>query len=299
MAFGFEGEMMRIAVVGLGGVGAYIGAKLCALKDEHEIIFIARAEQLREIQEHGLRLIDVNEEQICHPSAALEKTNEHLDIIFLCTKSYHSVQAIGGLADAISQKSIIIPISNGVNNAQMLRPLTPAKVIDACVYIVSHKLSPGVVKKETEFFSLVLDESVRSTLEPLLQRAGLRHKFSPQIKKELWKKFLFISAMGAMTSFYNMGMGGIYKEHKDELRALLEEISRVGEAEGVSLGSKEIEKALETASRLPLDAPTSLWLDLRNGKENELDSLCLYPIETAKEHGISVPFMQKIYDKLR
>ncbi len=290
---------MRIAVVGLGGVGAYIGARLCALKDEHEIIFVARGEHLKAIKEKGLRIIDVNEEHTYHPTSAQESVSEPIDILFLCTKTYHSKEAILQLKAAITKDTLLIPIANGVNSQELLRPLTPAKITDACVYIVSHKVSAGLIKKATDTFALVLSTQIQEILEPLLQKADLRTKFSDDIKKEIWKKFLFISAMGALTSFYQLGMGTIYKEHQEELRALLNEIFSVAKAEGISIEEKEVEKALATASRLPLDAPTSLWLDMQANKQNELESLCHYVISTAQRHDLSTPMMQKIYTKLK
>ena len=80
---------MRIAVVGIGGVGAYIGAKLCALKDEHEIIFVARGEHLKAIQDKGLKIIDVDTEETYFPSSAQQHVTGPLDIVFLCTKTYN------------------------------------------------------------------------------------------------------------------------------------------------------------------------------------------------------------------
>jgi 2-dehydropantoate 2-reductase len=291
--------MMKIAIVGLGGVGGYIGAKLCSLKEKHEIIFIARGEHLKAIQERGLKIIDVDTEALYHPTMALETTQEPLDIIFLCTKTYHSKEALEMLSEAITEKTLIIPIANGVNNADRLSALTTAKVIDACVYIVSHKIEPGVIKKTTNVFALILPEESQELLEPLLSEAGLRCKFSPEIKKELWKKFFFISAMGSLTSYYHVGMGSIYEVHKEELTAVLNEILSVAKAEGINLEEKDVQKALETASKLPLDAPTSLWLDIQHGKENELETLCYYLIETADRHKLPLPFMQKIYDRLK
>ncbi len=290
---------MKIAIAGLGGVGGYIGAKLCSLKDEHEIIFIARGEHLKAIQEKGLKVIDVDTETIYHPTMALETTQEPLDILFLCTKTYHSKEALELLSGAITQKTLVIPVANGVNNADRLRPLTPAKVIDACVYIVSHKLEAGVIKKSTNVFALILPEDVQELLEPLMNRAGLRCKFSPEIKKELWKKFLFISAMGTLTSYHQVGMGTVYAEHKEELAAVLNEILSVAKAEGIALEGKDVQKALDTASKLPADAPTSLWLDMQNAQENELETLCHYLIETAQRHNLTLPLMQKMYDRLR
>jgi 2-dehydropantoate 2-reductase len=290
---------MKIAIVGLGGVGGYIGAKLCSLKDKHEIIFIARGEHLKAIQEKGLKIIDVDTETIYHPTIALETIQEPLDIIFLCTKTYHSKEALEMLSEAITEKTLIIPVANGVNNVDRLSALTTAKVIDACVYIVSHKIEPGVIKKTTNVFALILPEESQELLEPLLSEAGLRCKFSPEIKKELWKKFLFISAMGTLTSYYHIGMGSIYEGHKKELTAVLNEILSVAKAEGIDLEEKDVQKALETASKLPADAPTSLWLDIQGGKENELETLCYYLIETADRHKLHLPLMQKIYDRLK
>jgi len=85
---------MRIAIVGLGGVGAYIGAKLSLLKDEHEIIFIARGEHLKAIETEGLKITEIDEETIYHPSLVADSITEPVDILFLCTKTYHSQEAI-------------------------------------------------------------------------------------------------------------------------------------------------------------------------------------------------------------
>ncbi|MDF1881062.1 2-dehydropantoate 2-reductase [Sulfurimonas sp. MAG313] len=290
---------MRIAVVGLGGVGGYIGAKLCSLKNEHEIIFIARGEHLQAIKDKGLRLIDVEDEQTYHPSYAGESITKALDIVFLCTKTYHSKEALISLSTFISKDTLLIPIANGVNNKEVLAPLTSAKISSACVYIVSHKLGAGIIKKSTKVFALRLQDTYQDVLEPLLNKAGLRVKFFEDINKEIWKKFVFISAMGSLTSLYKKGMGQIYQDHKEDLVQLLEEIFSISNAEGISLDEKEFTKVLDTASKLPLDAPTSMWLDIQAKGLNELESLSHHIIIKAKEHDLQVPLMQKIYDTLK
>jgi len=290
---------MRIAIVGLGGVGAYIGARLSLLKDEHEIIFIARGEHLKAIETKGLKITEIDEDRIYYPSYAGESISKPVDILFLCTKTYHSQAAISSLKTAITKDTLIIPIANGVNSLELLNPLTQAKVTEACVYIVSHKIAPGHIKKATKVFALMLDAELEQRLGPLFEKAGLRVKFSDDIKKEIWKKYLFISAMGSLTSFYEKGMGSIYQEHHDELQRLLKEIHAVALAEGIDLEESEIDKALHTSSKLPLDAPSSLWLDIQAKGENELESLSHYIILKAKQHKIEVPVMQGIYNRLK
>ncbi len=285
---------MRIAVVGLGGVGGYIGAKLCSLKDEDEIIFIARGEHLAAIKERGLGLIDIDQEEYYKPSQACETYTKHLDLIFLCTKSYHAKEAIKNLSSAISEKTIIIPIANGVDSIPNLQSLSPAKLHDACVYIVSHKLSAGIIKKSTDVFALILPAELEELLGTRVKKAGLRTKFVADIQKEVWKKYLFISAMGTMTSFYEKGMGAIYKEHKQELISVLKEIFSVAKAEGINIEEKEMDKALNTSSKLPLNAPTSLWLDFQHSQLNELETISTYIVKTAQSHQLKVPLMQKM-----
>jgi len=289
---------MRIAVVGLGGVGGYIGAKFCFLKNEDEIIFIARGKHLQAIKDKGLKLIDVEDENYYQPTLACETYDKALDIIFLCTKSYHSKSALKNLSKAITDKTIVIPIANGVDSIPSLQNLTPAKLIDACVYIVSHKLDEGVIKKSTNVFALILPEELETRLASRLEKAGLRTKFAVDIKKEVWKKYLFISAMGTMTSFYEKGMGSIFKENNEELKNVLKEIFSVAQAEGIKLEEKEMDKALHTASKLPLDAPTSLWLDFQNSTYNEHETICTYIVKTAQAHKIEVPLMQNMNKKL-
>ena len=285
---------MKIAVVGLGGVGGYLGAKLCALKEEDEIIFIARGEHLKAIKEKGLELIDIDTKEFYHPTQACESYTKPLDLIFLCTKSYHTKEALVKLSHAITPNTIIIPIANGVDSLQTLQPLSSAKLFDACVYIVSHKVSHGVIQKSTKVFALILPDTLESLLRTRLEKAGLRTKFVSDIEKEVWKKYLFISAMGTMTSYYKKGMGLIYKEHYDELVLVLKEIFSVAKAEGIKIEEKEIDKALHTASKLPLEAPTSLWLDFQHGEHNELETISTYIVKTAQEHQLEVPLMKKM-----
>jgi len=59
---------MKIAIVGIGGVGGYIGAKLCSLigtqKKKYEITFIARGEHAQTVKTNGLRVLeDYGDEQ--------------------------------------------------------------------------------------------------------------------------------------------------------------------------------------------------------------------------------------------
>jgi len=83
--------------------------------------------------------------------------------------------------------------------------------------------------------------------------------------------------------------------HIDEA---LHEIFAVGRAEGAKLEEHDIDRVIDQFSRVPYDAPTSMWLDFKAGKKSELEQLTGYVVEKAAEHGIEVPTMRRCYEKL-
>ena len=61
----------RILILGIGGVGGYLGGKLAgryAGSDKTEIIFLARGENLRVIGEKGLKVITPEGENTVFPN---------------------------------------------------------------------------------------------------------------------------------------------------------------------------------------------------------------------------------------
>jgi len=55
----------------------------------------------------------------------------------------------------IDSKSIILSLSNGVDNGDELRELSNSVVLDACIYILSHMEEAGIIRKNGKVFALV------------------------------------------------------------------------------------------------------------------------------------------------
>ena len=84
---------MKIAVVGLGGVGGYFGGKV-ALKyagsAEHRVVFIARGAHLAAIRKEGLLLKTVEGEFRVTPGLATDDPAAAgpCDLVLVCVKEY-------------------------------------------------------------------------------------------------------------------------------------------------------------------------------------------------------------------
>ena len=150
---------MRIGVVGIGGVGGYIGAKFCALKEEnpkkYEIVFVARGAHARVVKEHGLQIIEDEGGFTAFPSevTTADEATGTFDLLLLCVKSYNIQEAIDALRQSIRPDTVIIPFSNGVNHAEEIAQMVDAKLFNGCAYILSHIEKPGHIRKQGNIFA--------------------------------------------------------------------------------------------------------------------------------------------------
>ena len=296
---------MRIAIVGIGGVGGYIGAKLCSLigtqKKKYEIVFIARGEHAEAVKANGLKVIEDNDEFTAIPTAVCtaEEAEGTFDLILVCVKSYAIEEALLPLKKNIRTDTVLIPFANGVNNAETIANTVNAKVINGCVYILSHIQKPGVIRKEGGVFAVVFGDPIlfgeSLFIEYMFKDAGLRTKVTEDIETAVWKKYLFISAFASLTSYYDISIKKVYDQHPDETVAVLKEIAFVAKAKGINLNA-EIDKALKTASSLPEGASTSMHLDFKNHHKTELDALTGYVVNEAEKLHVDVPIMRHIYN---
>ena len=289
---------MRVAVVGLGGVGGYISAFLA--KTSLEVVGFARGEHLLKIKKDGLKIVeDENNWSVELNVKELAEADGYFDIVLFCVKSYDLEESYKAISPYIDSNTIIISFSNGVSNGDTLRKLSSSKVLDGCVYILSHIEKAGVIRKKGKVFAAVFGglEDEAGVLKTIFDEAGLRVKVPSDIKMAIWKKYIFISAFAALTSYYDKSIGFIYENYFDEAKALLQEIANVAKSKNIDI-SDEVQIALQTASKVPFESSTSMHLDFQNKKRVELETLCGYIVKEAKLSGVKTPLMSKIYQKL-
>ena len=290
---------MRVAVIGLGGVGGYIAASFA--KSGIDVIGFARGGHLKAIQTQGIKIVeDENCWDVDLDARALDDLDGYFegsfDVVIFCVKSYDLKDSYEHIKSHIDEKTILISFSNGVSNGDTLRELTNSTVLDGCVYILSHIENTGAIRKKGKVFAAVFGGETQKTqiLASLFEKAELRFKTPNDIETAIWKKYIFIVSFATLTSYYDKSIGYIYEYKRDEARELLREISNVAKDKGIDV-EVEIDKALETASKVPYDSFTSMYLDFKNKKRVELESLSGY---IAKYEGVKTPLMQKMYEEL-
>ena len=284
--------MIKIAVVGLGGVGGYLAASFA--KSGLDVVGFARGEHLKAIQKSGITIKeDENEWSTPLHVKPIEEAEGYFDLVLFCVKSYDLASTCKAFANHTDAKSILLSFSNGVNNGDILRECCDARVLDACIYILAHIESPGIIRKKGKVFAALFggeDKEAVAKVATLFEKASLRYKTPEDIQTALYKKYIFIAAFATLTSYYNEPIGAIYEKHYDEVKRLLEEIAAFAkERQDIDI-SDEVQKSLQTAAKVPYDSSPSMALDFKNGKKTELENLSGY---------VQKPFMQKLYNELK
>lgn len=301
----------RIGILGLGGVGGYFGgllAKAYLESDTIEIIFIARGETQKVIEQNGLKIIADATETTVFPSLVSNNPKEivELDYLLCATKTYDIETSFESVKNCISTNTIILPLYNGVDAMERIQILFPEnKVLQGCVYIVSMIESPGIIKKigpyEKLFFgSKNTSFSKLNELQSIFEKANIESYLVENIEETVWEKFIFISALASATSYLNENIGGILNntENKAIYSSLLNEIAAVAVAKGVALPDDIVSQTIVKLEKTPKDATSSMHRDFLAGKNTEVVSLTKYVVDLAIKHGVATPVYQMIEKKL-
>jgi 2-dehydropantoate 2-reductase len=303
---------MRIAVVGIGGVGGYFGGKLAreyAASGQHEIIFIARGEHLRAIQQNGLQLLTREGNYVAWPNIATDDPSVAgiFDLVFFCVKSYSLESSALSLKDNIIKSTVVIPLLNGVNSAERLRTVLPeADVVSGSVYIITHLEKPGIVHQEDGACKLLFgtdsQESTRkySYILDILLQAKINAVLTDKISEALWTKYLLMCPLATMTAATGKTYGAILADAilREKVRGMMREVIAVAKACEIILPDNAIDKTMEMVGRFNFDAKTSMQLDKENGKQTEVDALTAYLLRTGRKFGISTPLHNEFYERL-
>ncbi len=303
---------MRVAVVGLGGVGGYFGGRLArayAGTPGHSVAFIARGVHLAAIRQQGLLLKTVAGEERVAPDAATDDPAEvgPCDLVLFAVKEYDLEAAAARLAPLLTTATLLLPVLNGVDIAERLRAIVPAgDVLSGLVYISSFVEAPGVVRQVGGSCQLVFgpDDGRIDRCRPLesfLRDAGIDCALSDAIAVPLWTKYLFVSPMAGVTSLTGLSFGEVMADAKagQMVRGLMAEVERLARAKGVALPADSVGRGIATVEKFPPATKSSLQLDFAKGRRNELELFIGFAVRAGRSLGVPLPLHEELYAALK
>lgn len=301
----------RIAVVGIGGVGGYLAGMLGQVCPH--LTLAARGARKESLEKEGLILHSEYKGELRAVPEQVVETGElsEQDIIFICVKNYSLEEVCRELGQAVSDRTILIPVMNGVNPGERVRDLLgKGTVVDALIYIVAFANEDFSITQQGDFARLCIGIKNADALQQkkveeaaaLLTAAGIDFEVAEDIEVEIWRKYILNCAYNVVTAYYDNDIGQLRKEERKakEYEALVREAEQVALAKGVAIKKEHTDAIIDRFYHGYADnATSSLQRDIRAGRRSEADVFSGYIVREAEKYGISVPVSSRMYEKLK
>ena len=313
---------MKIAVVGAGAIGGYLGAKL-ALAGE-DVTFIARNRNLAAINANGFRLIaEDGTAQVARNVRAVEKMTDagRQDAVLLTLKAHQVKDVLPELRALFGPDTMVVTMINGLpwwyfhklagpyegQHLESVDPggviasfIEPERIIGSVVYPAAELVEPGVVRViEGNRFTLGEPDGSRSPrieqLAGAMMKAGFKSPVSKDIRGEIWVKLWGNLCLNPLSALTHATLEDIcrFPASRELVATMMREGQQVGEKLGVDF-KISIDKRIAGAEAVGAHK-TSMLQDVEHGRALELEALVGSVVELGRITGVPVPTISTVY----
>jgi len=313
---------MKIAVIGAGAIGGYLGAKLSLAGED--VTFIARNKNLAAINANGFRLIleDGSEQHATGVRAVQAMADAGpQDAVLLTLKAHQVRDVLPDLRALFGPDTMVVTMINGLpwwyfhklagpyegRQLESVDPggviaahIEPERVIGSVVYPASELVAPGVVKViEGNRFTLGEPDGSRSprieALSQAMMKAGFKSPVSKDIRGEIWVKLWGNLSFNPISALTHATLEDIcrFPASRELAASMMREAQAVAEKLGVEF-KISLDKRIAGAEAVGAHK-TSMLQDVEHGRALELDALVGSVVELGRITGTPVPIIEAVY----
>jgi 2-dehydropantoate 2-reductase len=324
--------MTRIAFMGAGAVGSYVGGHFSRAGADVTLID-PWPDHVEAIKRDGLHLEGTQGEHLARPRAlhlheAQTLFKEPVDVAFVCTKSYDTVWATALIAQYLAPDGFVVSLQNGINEERIAGVVGWGRVVGAVASSISvNAYRPGHVTRTVQpggpGYTVFRVGEVHGRVTPRAERiaellaAVDSAKVTTNLWGERWTKLVLNTSGNAVSAI--TGLGGKEVVQDAEMRRLriklageaiavgqalgfaLEpilglppDVSRAA-AEGDSAAYDQVEsKLLAGLARMTDEGRPSTGQDIVKGRRTEIDYLNGLVVQKGADAGLPAPTHEAI-----
>jgi 2-dehydropantoate 2-reductase len=313
---------MKIAIIGVGAIGGYIGTRL-ALAGE-DVTFIARGANLEALQSRGIRLIldDGTEEVVPRVRATADYTAAGpQDLVILAMKAHQVAAVAADVPKLFGPDTVVVPMQNGIPywyfyahpgplegtrvesvdpDGSIVARIGCERVIGCVVYPAAELVAPGVIKHvEGNRFPVGEPDGTQSErvgrVAACFVAAGLKSPVLEDIRSEIWLKLWGNMTFNPISALSRATLAGIcqYPPSRDLAAGMMTEAQAVAHKLGITF-RVPLEKRIAGAEKVG-HHKTSMLQDVEAGRSLEIDALLGTVIELARLTDTPTPRLDTVY----
>ncbi|MCH3963647.1 MAG: ketopantoate reductase family protein [Clostridium sp.] len=284
----------RISSIGLGAIGCAYNSKLYDLNPEG-LRVIAGGERADRYRRDGFIIngkrydfMYVDPKDRCEPA----------DLIIVSVKANQLKQAVEDIKNHVGDNTIIISLMNGITSEKIIgSKYGMDKMLYAlCIAIDGNRRGSHI--EFSSYGSIAFGEENNryhsekvKAVEDLFERAGIQYEIPEDMKKSMWYKFMINVGIN-QTSAVLGATYGLF-QNNDNARKFMEsamwEVIRLSQKAGANLNGNDIKKWYEVLDTMPKDSGTSMFQDIKYGRDTEVDMFAGTVCELGEKYNVDTP----------
>lgn len=304
--------MLRLLIVGAGGIGGYYAARL--LHAGQEVVLTARGAHLAALQENGLT-VQYGDEMWSFPVQAMDHSAvvaryrpDDFDVVLVTLKSTATETMLAELGPWLYHGKVpVLSLQNGVDNEPALASLLGERRVlgGLAVRIGGHIVQPGVVEAEGPAqivmgeWPMVVGSDRRGLLLQQLQEAfeaaGIPTTVSDNIRYELWRKLVINNGVNPLSALTGLDTRSLthHSEFQKIVHGMMAETVAASKADNVNLGPEDLAEMFDLISNFNA-IKTSMLIDKEKGRPLELDSIAGAVLRRCERLGVEAPYTMTV-----
>ncbi len=291
---------MQVVILGAGGVGGYLGARL--ITGGADVTFLTRDARAAALKANGLVLKSPLGDfaapvKVISASTALANPP---DAVLLACKEPALAEALDAVAPLLGAQTRLLPLLNGVRHLDTLAARFPDTTLLGGIIHGATDLRPDGVIAHLSSFMTVITGPVATGSDPVadeivarLKDAGVDAYATHEIRQDMWNKFVFLAAFAGITCLMRASIGTILQTDVGRARILhlLQETRAVAVAEGYAPPESLMDEYRALLTEAGSTLTSSMLRDIENGRRTEGAHILGDMLARARRHELPAPVL--------
>ena len=297
----------KVAVLGAGAMGCLFGG-LMAEKGLDVTLIDVWKEHVDAINSKGLKMDGHGGDRYIKIKATTDpSTLKPVDAIIIMCKATALEKALTNAKNIIGDKTMLMSFQNGIGHEAIMQKIAgKEKVLGGTTTQASNVLGPGHIKNHAALPSWIgeyeggMSDRVKDLAETFTAH-NLETIAVPDIKKRKWMKLFALTAIGPLSSIFDLHHTDLYISNKNQEvsrelgKKIILETREVAKADGVDVTENECLEMFNKIVDSKQTNKSSMCFDILNKRKTEIDFINGAVSKIGKGHGVKTPMNDLMY----